>query len=111
MPSKIYAIAAAGRPAIFIGSRSGEVAHLLDEQGWGFCVEPLQGEELAGRILQLAGDPHLRRVMGERARAASLHTFNRASAVARWEALLGSLGAASVSGPLSRPVEQAPPAS
>ena len=94
VPSKIYAIAAAGRPAIFIGSRSGEVAQLLDEQGWGFCVKPSHGAELAQRILQLAREPHLRKVMGERARAASLHALDRASAVARWEALLGSLGAA-----------------
>ena len=91
-------IAAAGRPAIFIGSRSGEVAQLLNEQGWGFCVEPPNGAELAQRILQLAREPHLRKVMAERARAASLNTLNRASALAHWETLLGSLDSARANG-------------
>jgi len=70
------------------------MAGLLERHGWGFCVEPSHGADLAQRILQLAREPHLREIMGERARAASLHTLDRGGAIAGWESLLGSLGAA-----------------
>ena len=59
VPSKFYGIAAAGRPTIFIGSKNGEIARLLEEVGCGFTVTPGDGEALAGRILALAGDRDL----------------------------------------------------
>ena len=38
VPSKIYAIAAAGRPAIFLGHPQGEIAKIIQETGCGFTV-------------------------------------------------------------------------
>ena len=46
MPSKFYSIAAAGRPTIFIGSKNGEIARILEENGCGFTVTPGDGEAL-----------------------------------------------------------------
>ena len=40
VPSKFYGIAAAARPAIFIGSRQGEIAQLVDEAQCGITIEP-----------------------------------------------------------------------
>ena len=70
MASKFYGIAAAGRPAIFIGSKDGEVARLLGENGCGFTVATKDGETLMRRLLELAGDSNLCASMGVRARVA-----------------------------------------
>ena len=91
VPSKLYAIAAAGRPAIFIGDRSGEVARMLNEVGCGFTVAPYDVAELELRILQLARTPALCRIMGARARAAFEEQWDQAIAVSRWERLLTEL--------------------
>ena len=60
VPSKIYAIAAAGRPAIFLGHPSGEISQILNVSGFGFVVPSLNATELQSRILQLAREPHLK---------------------------------------------------
>lgn len=91
VPSKIYAIAAAGRPAIFIGDPSGEVANVLKDVGFGFTVEPNNVTELTGRIIELARSPQLCRTMGERARAAFEQRWDKTIAVRTWEQLLSEL--------------------
>jgi len=88
VPSKIYAIAAAGRPAIFIGSPSGEVAQILKEINCGFTVPPSNVTELQHRIMQLARSPQLRAIMGARARAAFEQHWDKEIAVDKWEQLL-----------------------
>jgi colanic acid biosynthesis glycosyl transferase WcaI len=88
VPSKIYAIAAAGRPAIFIGNTSGEVAEILDEIGCGFTVAPHDVSGLVHRILEFAGSPQLGRIMGARARAAFEQQWDKAIAIQNWETLL-----------------------
>ena len=92
MPSKFYGIAAAGRPAIFIGSRDGEIARLLQEVGCGFTVTQGDGETLTERILELAGDRDLCLSMGARARMAFERQWEKEKAVAEWEALLQAVG-------------------
>ena len=88
VPSKLYAIAAAGRPMIFIGDRSGEVAKIVNEVGCGFTVEPNDVTGLQNRILQFARSPVLCRMMGARARAAFELQWDKDIAVTRWEQLL-----------------------
>jgi glycosyltransferase involved in cell wall biosynthesis len=88
VPSKFYAVAAAGRPTIFIGSSDGEIARLLRQFECGFTVAPGDGAVLVNRILQLAGDDRLRRIMGARARAAFEEHWNKQHAVDRWEDVL-----------------------
>ncbi|MDX2257916.1 MAG: glycosyltransferase family 4 protein [Hyphomicrobiaceae bacterium] len=88
VPSKIYGIAAAGRPAIFIGDGDGEVARLVRRHGSGVTVAPGDGAGLAAAILQLAGDPARAAQMGEAARRAFETENDVAIAVERWDALL-----------------------
>jgi glycosyltransferase involved in cell wall biosynthesis len=88
VPSKFYGIAAAGRPAIFIGDRDGEIARLLRKHGSGLTVAQGDGAALAQAVLELAGNATLRHQMGKRARAAFDAGFNKTTAVARWEQLL-----------------------
>ena len=92
VPSKFYGIAAAGRPTIFIGSRDGEIAHILEENDCGFTVKPGDGEALTERILALVGDRDLSAAMGARARMAFAHQWDKEQALAKWEALLQSVG-------------------
>ena len=92
VPSKFYAIAAAGRPTIFIGAEHGEIGRILEENGCGFTVTPGDGEALVERILALAGDRDLCASLGTRARVAFERQWDKERAIAKWEALLRSVG-------------------
>ena len=93
VPSKIYAAAAAGRPAIFIGDVCGEIAHILDVMGFGFTVASGNPTNLELRILQLARSPELCHLLGTRARAAFERSWDKTIMVTRWEKLLQELTA------------------
>ena len=92
VPSKFYGIAAAGRPTIFIGSKDGEIARLLGENGCGFTVATKDGETLMRRLLELAGDSNLCASMGVRARVAFERQWDKDQALAKWETLLRGVG-------------------
>ena len=87
MPSKFYGIAAAGRPTIFIGSRSAK-SPALPHDGCGFTVSPGDGEALVDRILELASDRGTLSDDGD-ARSRSLRAqWDKEKALARWEEVL-----------------------
>lgn len=88
VPSKYYGIAAAGRPAIFVGDEDGEIARLLAAAGAGWAVAVNDHARLAALILKLAADPVLAQTMGFRARIAFERSFNLPFAVAAWEKAL-----------------------
>jgi glycosyltransferase involved in cell wall biosynthesis len=88
VPSKFYGIAAAGRPAVFVGDEDGEIARLIAHHECGRTVEMGDGAALARTILDLAADPDLCRRMGQRARQAFDAEFDKSIALARWEKLL-----------------------
>ena len=91
IPSKIYAITAAGRPALFIGDSDGEVAHLLAENDCGATVAVGDAAGLAAQIRRLADDPRLLEEWSSHARQAFDASFDRTVAVASWRALLDGL--------------------
>ena len=88
MPSKFYGIAAAGRPTIFVGDDHAEIARLLEANGCGFTVPSGDGEALANRILELAGDRNLCATLGARARFAFEREWDKEQTLAKWEDLL-----------------------
>jgi colanic acid biosynthesis glycosyl transferase WcaI len=51
VPSKLYGILAVGRPVLYEGERDGEVAKVLEEEGCGYVIDPLDTESLVERIL------------------------------------------------------------
>lgn len=91
VPSKFYGIAAAGRPSIFIGDGSGEIAGLLREHDCGVTVAQGDGKALADAILWFAANPQRARAMGERARSAALVHFSLSVALRDWLKLLSEL--------------------
>jgi glycosyltransferase involved in cell wall biosynthesis len=88
VPSKFYAIAAAGRPVLFIGAADGELARLIDEHGCGSHVEAGAGEALARCISALAADAGLAHRQGLAARRLFDERFGRRLASHAWQRVL-----------------------
>jgi colanic acid biosynthesis glycosyl transferase WcaI len=91
VPSKFYAVAAAARPTIFIGEKSGEIARLLQQFECGFTVNPGDGIGLVNRILQLVDNPQLCTTMGARARAAFEEHWDKSIAIDKWERIFRAI--------------------
>jgi glycosyltransferase involved in cell wall biosynthesis len=88
VPSKYYGIAAAGRPAIFVGNPEGELARVIRDSKTGFVIRDGDGVGLAKAILELAGNPELAAEQGERARQLFESKYDFAHAITAWENLL-----------------------
>ena len=88
VPSKFYAVAAAGRPIVFIGAEEGELAHLIDEGQCGFRVAPGDGQALAAGIASLAAHPDVAQRQGLAARRLFEERFHRRRATDAWRRLL-----------------------
>lgn len=68
VPSKLYGILAAGRPAIFIGPEDCEPAMILRKSKAGIVIKPGDVNGVANALRELAQDPQLRETMGRCAR-------------------------------------------
>lgn len=88
VPSKFYGIAAAGRPAIFVGDPQGEIATLIRRHECGISIATGDCEGLASAIRLLKYNEELRQRMGTNARAALLKHYDRPLAVKRWRRVL-----------------------
>jgi glycosyltransferase involved in cell wall biosynthesis len=93
VPSKLYGILAAGRPAIFIGDDNGEVARCLRRTDCGLTVLPSEGRALAKHIISLAENPKRAAEMGRRARSSFEAQFDKRIAIAEWTHLLSGVSA------------------
>ncbi|HEY7754050.1 MAG TPA: glycosyltransferase family 4 protein [Steroidobacteraceae bacterium] len=81
VPSKAYAALAAGRPILYEGDASGEIARMISEQGIGRVVAEGDAAALASATAALADDRAGRAAMGARARELALGQYGRAAAV------------------------------
>lgn len=90
VPSKIYGVLAAGRPAIFLGPAGSEAARLLNAEDCGTVLPRADGRQLAAAIRRWADDDAARTAAGQRARRAA-ESGDRAAAVARFDRLLQSV--------------------
>ncbi len=88
VPSKIYGILAAGRPAIFIGDTGGDVAALLSEHDCGIAVSAGDSRTLASQLRSLRRDPKRIESMGRRARELAVSRFTGERAAVEWLKLL-----------------------
>jgi colanic acid biosynthesis glycosyl transferase WcaI len=92
VPSKMYGILAAGRPAVFIGDTDGELARLLEESHCGVSVRCGDGALLAEELRRMQRDNERTRLMGLRARAVFETRFTLNRAVRKWIHLLSDVG-------------------
>jgi colanic acid biosynthesis glycosyl transferase WcaI len=91
VPSKIYGILAAGRPALFIGDPDGEIGTLISEHQCGFAVRIGESRQLACALRTLREDPELLKEMGTRARSLALSRYTTEHAVSEWLAMLHAI--------------------
>jgi len=87
LPSKLFEVLAAGRPAILAAPAGGEAAALIHDARAGLHVPPEDPDALAGAFRQLQTDPHEAVAMGRRGRLRA-QDFDRAAAVDLWWGLL-----------------------
>ena len=88
VPSKFYAVAAAGRPVLFVGALDGEIARLIAEAGCGATVPAGADEALAGHVVALAEQPWRREAEGAAARRLFEARFDRRLAFEDWRRTL-----------------------
>jgi glycosyltransferase involved in cell wall biosynthesis len=87
LPSKLFEVLAAGRPAIVAVNAHGEAATLVRDARAGLAVPPEDPHALADAFRRLQADPQEAAAMGERARLHARH-FDRSAAVEQWQQLL-----------------------
>jgi glycosyltransferase involved in cell wall biosynthesis len=88
VPSKLYAMLAAAKPILFVGSETCEIGRTVLEEDCGFVVGEGDVAGLVGAIDRLRGDETIRTAMADRARSAFLANFQRATAVDSYERVL-----------------------
>ena len=88
VPSKLYGILGAARPALFIGPIGSDVAQLVAEAGAGSVVPNGDVAGAVRAITALADDPERGRAAGAAGRRFLLDRLSREAAVTRYEATL-----------------------
>jgi colanic acid biosynthesis glycosyl transferase WcaI len=91
VPSKLYGIMAAGRPAVFVGPDDAEVARVLTEHDAGRVVGVGEVDSLVQTLMTLADDAPLREAIGSRARHAFEQHYSRGILCQQWLTLLQRL--------------------
>jgi glycosyltransferase involved in cell wall biosynthesis len=91
VPSKIYGILAAGRPALYVGPEAGEVSRIIGQAGCGVGIRNGDAPALAREILAYAAEPLRVEQEGTRAREAFDRHYGRERGVTEFMKLLGSI--------------------
>jgi glycosyltransferase involved in cell wall biosynthesis len=93
VPSKLYGVMAAGRPTVFIGDASGEVARILRKADCGATVPCGDPGRLVAELMRVKTDPELRARLGANAARAYRQNYTFDVAADRWVELLQRVGA------------------
>jgi len=88
LPHKVYAALAAGRPAVFVGSRRSEIAEWFSEQDCGRQIDPGDVNGLVDAIRGLKSDRAAAAARGERGRQLLVGRFTHRLAAERWVGLI-----------------------
>ncbi len=89
VPSKFYAVAAAGKPIVMIGSAEGEIGRLIRQHRCGVTIAPGNPAALAETLRRWSADPQGIAEMGTRARQMLDAQFTRYRALDQWSRLIG----------------------
>jgi colanic acid biosynthesis glycosyl transferase WcaI len=96
VPSKIYGILAAGRPALFVGDPAGDLARMLSTHDCGVAVAVGDNERLAAELRSLRDSRARLEAMGANARQLGLARYTSEHAVADWLAFLSAIAPSAV---------------
>ena len=88
LPSKLYGIAAAGRPIVAITADDSEVARLVRSHKCGVAVTIGDSNGLAEALMRLADNPTELAEMGRNARRMLDLDFSREMAFSRWQRVI-----------------------
>ncbi len=88
LPYKLYAILAAAKPAIFIGSAAAETGRLLTQHGAGLQVDPNDANGLIETIRSLRRDPEKATSMGRAGRRLLDEKLHVRTAANQWAELI-----------------------
>jgi len=91
VPCKLFGAMAAGRPTIFIGHPTSELARVLVEQECGMAIRQGDVDGLINAIRSLASDGAMRERMGNNARTALINVYSREKSCEQWRDLLERL--------------------
>lgn len=91
VPSKLYGIAAAGRPLLMIGETDGEIGRILSHYLFGKCLAVGNSEDVAAFIVSTQNDPVRMAEMGQRARDFIESRASKTYALERWDQLVRRL--------------------
>ncbi len=83
VPSKLYGVMAAGRAILFVGPENSEAARIVLRSGAGFVVRPGDVVRTKAALREMAVNPGLRTIMGERAREYYERHYGRDRSVSR----------------------------
>ena len=84
VPSKTYALLAAGRPILFVGDTNSETAAIVADNECGAVFKPGESERLAGLIAEWSQDKQQVRLCGQKARSVFERRFDRPLAVSAY---------------------------
>jgi colanic acid biosynthesis glycosyl transferase WcaI len=107
VPSKFYAVAAAGKPMLMIGESEGEIGRLIREHRCGTIITPGDAATLADTLRRWAEQPNSIAEMGAQARQMLDARFTRRRAFNQWRQLIGQLASRSLSVDTPRQLEVA----
>jgi glycosyltransferase involved in cell wall biosynthesis len=88
LPSKLYGVLAAGRPAIFVGPSGSEIARMITENRCGIVVPNGNSEGLVRVIEEIRRDPALGLALGHRGRKALESGYSMRHGCEMWRDLL-----------------------
>jgi glycosyltransferase involved in cell wall biosynthesis len=97
VPSKFYAVAAAGKPMLMIGDSEGEIGRLIREHCCGTIIRPGDAATLADTLRCWSEQTKSIAEMGAQARQMLDARFTRRRAFEQWRRLIGQLAARSQS--------------
>jgi colanic acid biosynthesis glycosyl transferase WcaI len=93
LPSKIYGVLAAGKPALHVGDPQGEIALLLAEHQCGWAVAPDDEVGLVSLLDRLSRSDTELHLAGRNARMAFINNYSQSKTFAIWDReLVGLLG-------------------
>jgi glycosyltransferase involved in cell wall biosynthesis len=96
LPSKLYGVLSAGRPAVFVGPEGSEIARVINESRCGMVVQNGNSTGLVSVLNELHKNPAMGLALGHRGRQVLESKYSMQHACDAWRTLLHQLIATGV---------------